>query len=144
MFAIVVILDIFHGKEGTARNFYSTATYCISIILALIWAVMIPFSRYLIGVHSLDQITFGITLGIWGALLLHFLIRDSVMEHMDSILFERPIVESDSLNQSEEKSRTYAIRVFVAFITFETICFITFFIVNSNLSPDSDEVIIWM
>lgn len=53
-------------------------TRCQKVIggsIALFWAAGIPFSRYLLGVHSLDQIVFGSTLGLWSGLTLHFVLR---------------------------------------------------------------------
>ena len=42
----------------------------------------IPYSRYLLGAHSLDQIVFGSSIGVWEAFTLHWLVRDNLMRHI--------------------------------------------------------------
>lgn len=61
MISIVLILDIFHGsplksdsKGQPIIQYKNYIIYIISLIIAIYWAVSIPFSRYLLGVHSLD------------------------------------------------------------------------------------------
>jgi membrane-associated phospholipid phosphatase len=79
MFGIVLFLDIFHGKgfEGyTQSTKHSNGTYLLGVLILLIWVSVIPVSRFILGAHSLDQIVFGFTLGLWAAFVLHFLVRD--------------------------------------------------------------------
>jgi len=82
---IVVFLDIFHGKTHKyyKPEFFATPPYVISLFVAIFWPATIPFTRYVLGVHSLDQILFGVSLGIWGGLTCHFVIRDHVINHME-------------------------------------------------------------
>jgi membrane-associated phospholipid phosphatase len=75
-FPIVLFLDQFHGKDQTSKSWFA---YIISLILGIYWAITIPFTRYLLGVHSLDQIVFGSILGFWTALTCHFIARDNIM-----------------------------------------------------------------
>jgi membrane-associated phospholipid phosphatase len=60
-FAIVVFLESMHGKwhyklrDGSpATTFYSWWVYVLVLLLCLSWGIMIPISRYILGVHSLD------------------------------------------------------------------------------------------
>ena len=55
-------------------------------ILCLLWGTFIPFSRYLVGVHSVDQILQGSLLGLWEGLTLHFCVRDNLLNWMFSII----------------------------------------------------------
>lgn len=54
-------LDIFHGtpiiesQQGQPKlRFYSKVTYTIGLLLAIYWSVTIPYTRFVMGVHSLD------------------------------------------------------------------------------------------
>jgi membrane-associated phospholipid phosphatase len=83
--SIVLILDVFHGHERQIK-FYSNKAYIAAIIVCLFWSATIPYTRFLLGVHSLDQIIYGITLGIWAGLTLHFIVRDHLIEHVERLI----------------------------------------------------------
>ena len=38
------------------------------------------------GVHSLDQIMFGSSLGVWSGLTMHFLVRDNLLRHVEKLI----------------------------------------------------------
>ena len=59
-------------------KFYSKTVYFTSLIFGLFYFVTIPYTRFLVGVHSLDQIVFGLSLGLWNALTMHFFVRDNL------------------------------------------------------------------
>jgi membrane-associated phospholipid phosphatase len=96
---IVLFLDIFHGRTYKAHKpeFYSTPPYVLSLFLALFWPCTIPFTRYVLGVHSLDQILFGVTLGLWGGLTCHFVIRDHIINHVEESFRHQGLIESEAL-----------------------------------------------
>jgi membrane-associated phospholipid phosphatase len=52
-----------------------------ALLLALFWAIGIPFSRYLLGVHSLDQVVYGFSLGLWSGLTMHYVLRETILRH---------------------------------------------------------------
>jgi membrane-associated phospholipid phosphatase len=86
--AVALFLDVFHGTTQNLDKkykpyFYSKMTYFACLLFALYWAVSLPFSRYLIGVHSLDQIVEGSMIGLWQGLFLHFVLRDHIISHLD-------------------------------------------------------------
>ena len=58
LISFVVFLDIFHGKSSNPR-LYPKWKYCLGIAIAIYWAATIPYTRFLMGAHSLDQIVFG-------------------------------------------------------------------------------------
>lgn len=60
----------------------------------MFWSFSIPFTRYVLGVHSLDQILFGVTLGIWGGLTCHFIIRDHLINYIEESFRHQGINES--------------------------------------------------
>ena len=46
----------------------------------------ISFGRYVLGAHSLDQIIYGVSLGIWSGFTMHFLVRDNFISHIEYII----------------------------------------------------------
>lgn len=71
-------LDMFHGRSQPFYKiqYFRWYQYIIVLLLCWFWAGAIPFSRYLLGAHSLDQIVFGMSMGFTSAFILHFFIRD--------------------------------------------------------------------
>ena len=60
-------------------------TYCIGLLSALFWAISLPFSRFILGVHSLDQLIYGSTIGILVGLTMHFFVRDHLLVHIEKV-----------------------------------------------------------
>ena len=56
------------------------------LAVVLTFAATIGYSRLFLGVHSLNQITFGYTLGLWFSLVLHFLYRDAIYEMSEKLI----------------------------------------------------------
>ena len=58
MLTIVLFLDTFHGTpyamNKAFRLFYSNGVYGLCLFACLFWAFTIPFTRFLMGAHSLD------------------------------------------------------------------------------------------
>jgi membrane-associated phospholipid phosphatase len=81
----MLFLDIFYGenvfKNNLVLNQDNKFLKAIFFVLGLSWAASIPFSRYLLGVHSLDQVIYGSSLGIWAGLSMHFFLRDHILIH---------------------------------------------------------------
>ena len=88
LIAVTLFLDVFHGSKvgNSIVRFYSKWTYGTYLFLSVYWSASIPYSRFLMGVHSLDQIIFGATLGLWGGFFLHFLVRDNLLNHLELIM----------------------------------------------------------
>ena len=127
MISIVLILDVFHGRAHNLRNgmedsnFYSTATYVIAMIFAFAWASLIPLSRYILGVHSADQIIYGSSIGIWNGFYLHFLLRDHWLRYIKR--FRANKYSFDALDR-KEKLRAFIIS-FTMFFVFITMSIVT-------------------
>ena len=66
--------------------FSSWFTYLTVLSLAIFWVFIIPFSRYVLGAHSLNQILFGSLLGIFQGFTMHFIIRDRVLRLTERII----------------------------------------------------------
>jgi membrane-associated phospholipid phosphatase len=72
----------------------------------MIWFFGIPFSRYLMGVHSLDQLLFGNSLGVVGGFTMHFLVRDHLIRNFDDLIeWQRQLGYIPCVNE-EQKSLT--------------------------------------
>ena len=88
------------------RHFFSYITYFASLLVAMIWFFGIPFSRYLMGVHSLDQLLFGNSLGVVGGFTMHFLVRDHLIRNFDDLIeWQRQLDYIPCVNE-EQKSLT--------------------------------------
>lgn len=87
MVAFALFLDIFHGKPHDKKDLkvYSWVAWVLGLLAAITWSALMPVSRYFLGAHSLDQIVYGTTLGLWGALTSHFLVRDNLMTLISAI-----------------------------------------------------------
>ena len=48
-------------------------------VLAVICALSIGYSRLFLGVHSLDQVFWGLQLGAWAALTFEFIVKEPLM-----------------------------------------------------------------
>lgn len=58
MASIVIFLDIFHGTPVSYcydnQPFHGWGAYMFGMFFALYWSIMMPFTRYLGGVQSVD------------------------------------------------------------------------------------------
>jgi uncharacterized membrane protein required for colicin V production len=57
----------------------------LSVLICVMLAASISYSRILLGVHSLNQVLFGTILGIWFACTFHFVVRKKIVEYVNSI-----------------------------------------------------------
>lgn len=85
---IVIFLDIFHGKSEPYFNtlYVKWWQYFFGLLLCVFWACCMPFTRFLLGAHSLDQIVYGISNGLFEGLILHFFVRDHFIAHIENVL----------------------------------------------------------
>lgn len=125
--AITLILDVFHGSEIDA--FYSKPFYYFCTAFAVFWATAIPYTRFLMGVHSLDQIVYGSTLGVWGGLTMHFLVRDHLMRHVEMII--------------NHPHTAYTKTTLCGWSLYILASVLTFLKVDSILTPDSEQIKIY-
>lgn len=95
MIATTLFLHTFHGythsenkylKRELYRHFYASYVYFTSLLVAMFWFFGIPFSRYLMGVHSLDQVLFGNSLGCVGGFIMHFVVRDHMIKNFNDLI----------------------------------------------------------
>lgn len=48
----------------------------LSLLVAITFGVTVGYSRLFLGVHSMDQILYGWSVGVWLAVTFHFLMRE--------------------------------------------------------------------
>lgn len=67
----------FNSRVEEWPDHFLTAWYwrLLSLIAAFALSCLAGYTRLVLGVHSLDQVLFGLMLGAWFALTAHFLIR---------------------------------------------------------------------
>jgi hypothetical protein len=63
------------------------------LLVALVFAFSIGYSRLVLGVHSLNQILFGLLLGTWLALSFHFVGYEWVMNHANELIQNKIFVD---------------------------------------------------
>ncbi len=158
LFAIVVFLDYFHGtpietvKNGLPKiQRVNKVFYIVCLLFSIYWAASIPYSRFLLGAHSLDQVVYGSTLGVWEAFTLHWLVRDNLIRHMNEIKQHKyqttykdienqqadTSINDDlrqfsvSLNKKAEHSGSnISLILFIVYIIYESLSIITFLIID--------------
>lgn len=87
--ATCIILDVFHGSPANFNNwsdenaFFSGWTYYPSLLFALLWSLSMPYTRYVGGMHSLDQLATGFLFGLFFAFIAHFLVRDPLIRFVE-------------------------------------------------------------
>lgn len=134
------------------------------LLLSIYWAASIPYSRFLLGAHSLDQIVYGSTLGVWEAFTLHWLVRDNLIRHMSQIkLHKQQSTYKDIENQqadacinddlrefsisenriAEFSGNKYSLLLFIFYISYESLSILTFLIIDQKLPINSDTVVQW-
>ena len=141
--SITIFLDVMHGYTHKGRpssiSRYSLVYYLL-LVIALFWAGSIPYTRFLMGVHSLDQIVYGATLGVWAAFTLHFIVRDNIIKYIDDLIDwqENKASLGETFNQAIPAK---ALATF--YVLFELASVITFIVINNHLTPESAEIKKW-
>ena len=74
-------------ERGDSKNWYFTLPAKIVFgILSVSFGLTIGYSRLFLGVHSLNQLIFGWSLGAWVAFNLEFIFKDSIIKHTEELL----------------------------------------------------------
>ena len=82
-FFTFMFLDIFHGEYRYGQ--VSKTAYYLSYAGTLFVIFMMGFSRLYTGLHTLNQIIYGIQVGMWLAYYFNFCFRQDLMNHIDFI-----------------------------------------------------------
>ena len=74
-------------ERGDSKSWYFTLPAKIVFgILSVSFGLTIGYSRLFLGVHSLNQLIFGWSLGAWLAFNLEFIFKDSIIKHAEELL----------------------------------------------------------
>ena len=75
-------------------------------MVALFWLITLPYTRFVGGMHTSNQLLFGFTLGVYCAVVAHWLCRDKIIRTFEALFEERrsngdEIESEESLVESE-------------------------------------------
>ncbi len=126
IFSIGVLLDRIaeHPEDSIFVRF-------LSYLTAIGFPLLVGFSRLYNGVHTMDQILYGLLLGLWLAISLHLLVRDFLLSHIKSLLKRTEQYTNGDL------SKFYLISSLIAMALFVTLS-LTFYIVDAEFSVPLD------
>ena len=58
-------------------------------VIMLTFTATIAYSRMYLGVHSLNQVFYGLSLGLWFAVTAHFLVKERLMSLVQNLIDEK-------------------------------------------------------
>ena len=127
LFSSVFLLDIFapsdysrevypHLNMRTVSN--SKCLFCVAILFALTFCPLIMVDRLILGKHMIDQVILGACIGVWGAFLLHYCLRDTIFTHFTE-------VSSGSLIELEANMAKHVVKSLTLSVVFFLITVVT-------------------
>jgi membrane-associated phospholipid phosphatase len=81
-----IFLDICHGRKSSK---FSKPVYAILLFLTVSLSALVGYARFYVGVHTINQIVYGWSLGIFLAFYFHICLRDTIIDHVDRYLLSR-------------------------------------------------------
>jgi len=81
-----IFLDICHGRKSPK---FSKPVYAILLFLTVSLSALVGYARFYVGVHTINQIVYGWSLGIFLAFYFHICLRDTIIDHVDRYLLSR-------------------------------------------------------
>ena len=86
---MTLYIDYFSEARKNPSKIYLSSWYWLILfgLIAFVLPCMIAYSRMILGVHSLDQVIFGFSMGVWLALNMEFVVdRARLMVYVQSLL----------------------------------------------------------
>ncbi len=82
-----VFLDVFYAQEDKSlpRKALWKMCHWFWLFISISLTFLIAFARFYVGVHTLNQIVYGLTWGLWLSFYFHFCLREHVMSHIDTL-----------------------------------------------------------
>lgn len=110
-------------------------------IVAITFGLTIGYSRLFLGMHTMNQIVFGLILGVWIALSWHFIVCDSLMKHSHDLVTGACF--GLNANESERKAKLMKITMITLlfFVVLMAVQIVNYFIVNPNIVIDPEWII---
>jgi len=93
-FALIILLDNIFASEWSRRTYPHLNTMSLKkdpcvfgglLLFLFIYWPLVTFDRIYLGKHALNQVFLGNQIGIWLALFLHFVVRDTIWNHYSNI-----------------------------------------------------------
>jgi membrane-associated phospholipid phosphatase len=56
-------------------------------VATMIFSFLMAYCRLILGVHALNQVIFGLLLGVWLAAFFHFMARDIIFEYVKNTCY---------------------------------------------------------
>ncbi len=81
-----IFLDVCHGRKSPT---FSKPVYAILLFLTVSLSALVGYARFYVGVHTINQIVYGWSLGILLAFYFHICLRDTIIDHVDRYLLSR-------------------------------------------------------
>lgn len=100
-------------------------------VVALAFGVSVAYSRFILGMHSLDQILFGILLGLWLAVSFHTIGYEALENHCKALWRDKYFVLDTKGKFTRLSLITLA--VFVVLLALEIMNYLT---ASSSTIPD--------
>ncbi|CDW88057.1 pap2 superfamily phosphatase [Stylonychia lemnae] len=127
-----VFLDFYYGqfkgKKFSSIGYYTSLFFAISLFIA------IGISRFYLNAHTINQIIYGWTFGIWLAFYFHFCLREPMMNNVKLIV-------EDKMNLGKRQIFSYIAVASVVFICEFMSQIATFLIVDKVFTPDPKWII---
>jgi hypothetical protein len=151
LFCTVVFLDLFHGNpvkrmrnsEASIRTF-SWPFYLFMQLFFLALMSMMPLSRYILGVHSLDQIVYGSLLGVWAGLTCHLILRDHLINYFIKAIDGTSDHDGDSYQQDPPKRNCPILLSLIILSVYTGIAIALFLYCEEIMPKTSKRVQLWL
>lgn len=124
-----VFLDILHSDK---EKKYSLPVYYVLLFLTVSLTFLVGFARFYLGLHTINQIVYGWSLGIILAFYFHFCLRDTIIEYVDNYLL------SSNHNSSISYAKHIITNSVLAILTFSS-QLITYTITSKILKQEGRE-----
>ena len=90
MTTMAMSLTLWLDFKETSNSSSCTTSKAVGLALAILFPISIGYSRLILGVHSLDQICFGLLLGVWIAMSMQYCVRPYLDQHITVLVKAQP------------------------------------------------------
>ena len=99
-------LDLFHGSPTSSKTLMWTRgrirnLYWPCLVFAIYWIIVLPYSRYIGGMHTLNQLLLGATVGVYCAVTSHLVFRDRIIRTFEALFEERREVDDEDKEDAD-------------------------------------------
>lgn len=126
------------SEESVMSKLWMRIFMCV---VAITFGLTIGYSRLFLGMHTMNQIVFGLLLGVWIALSWHFIFCESLIKHSHDLVTGTCF--GLNANDSERKGKLVKISLItlLLFVILMAVQIVNYFIVNPNIVIDPEWII---